>query len=131
MPAPGRAAAASYRGGSRRRSETYQTAAWNPLKLTANSYFSKTAKQLGTSFHEHDQNHAPDGQQRVSNGVSDGVTQGRHLAFADVADQAQRCGGGARPGDDSQRQRIVESENILCREHAKDQRDRGSRGAPQ
>src|SRR5690349_10745680 len=80
---------------------------------------------------QHDHDHAPDRQQRVPHGIRDGVAERRDLAFGLVADEAERCRRRARPGDDPERQRVVEAEQVLGREHAEYQRDRGCRNAPQ
>src|SRR5438105_2442230 len=37
---------------------------------------------------QHDDDHAPDGEQGVADGVGDGVTEGGYLALAQIADQA-------------------------------------------
>jgi hypothetical protein len=55
------------------------------------------------SFQEHDEDHAPDGEQRVAHCVRHGVTKRGHLAFCVIAHQAQRRRRRARTRDGTQR----------------------------
>ena len=74
---------------------------------------------LGQQHHEH---HAPDGQQRVSDGIGDGVTQAGDLALGTVIDHAERGCRGARTGAASEHDGIVEPEQIFADVHRQYQR---------
>src|SRR5438105_5871172 len=80
---------------------------------------------------QHDDNHAPDGEQGVANGVGHGVAERGDLALGLVADQTKRCRRRARPGNDPERECVVEAEHELGDEHPENQRDRGGDRAPQ
>src|SRR6267142_3794127 len=84
-----------------------------------------------SSRQQHDDDHPPDREQRVADGVGDGVAERRHLAAAGIAHQAERCRGRARPGNDAEEERVVKAEDELADEHAEDQGDRRGHGAPQ
>ena len=60
-----------------------------------------TSESCRSSFHEQDEDHAPDREQRVAHGVRDGVAERGHLALSDVADQPERRRRRARTGDDA------------------------------
>src|SRR3954464_13800879 len=70
---------------------------------------------------QHDKNHAPDRQQRVPDGVGDGVAKARDLTLGPVVDHAERGGGRAPPGDAAQHDRVVEAEQILSNIHRQDE----------
>src|SRR4030095_1371677 len=71
-----------------------------------------------------------DGEQGVTNSVRDRVAERRDLALGLVADQTKRCRRRARPGNDSEVERVVEAEHVLGDEHAKNDGDRGGERAP-
>ena len=75
-----------------------------------------------TSRQHQDENHSPDRQQGISDGVGHGVPQRGDLAFSDITNQTKRCGGSPRARNNAERERIMESENVLSDEHAADQR---------
>src|SRR5688572_10808795 len=82
------------------------------------------------SRQQHDQSHAPDCQQRVADGVGHRVAKGRYLALGLIAHQSKRRRGGAGAGDDAERERIVETKQVLGHEHPEHQWDGGGEGAP-
>src|SRR5438477_854833 len=86
---------------------------------------------LFKSRQQHDDDHAPNSEQGVANGVGDGVAERGDLALGLVANQAERCRRRARPGNDSEVERVVEAEHVLGDEHPENQRDRGGDRAPQ
>ena len=83
-------------------------------------------RSLTQNQNEH---HAPDSEKRVAHRVSYGVTERGDLAFSKIADQAEGSCGGTRAGDDAERERIVEAEDVLGDKQSQDERNRGSRGA--
>src|SRR5437667_339688 len=83
------------------------------------------------SRQQHDDDHAPDGEQSVAHRVGDGVAERRDLALGLVADQTKRCRRRPRPGNDSEVVRVVEAEHVLGGEHAENQGNRGGDRAPQ
>src|SRR6266446_3461928 len=84
-----------------------------------------------SSRQQHDEDHAPDREQRVPDGVGHRVTERGHLALPDVADQAERRRRRARSGEDAEQERVVEAEDILSDVHAEDQGHGSRHGAPQ
>src|SRR5262245_8363299 len=105
------------------------------------SYFLSTRSSMDTfligrdsgervSRHQDDEDHSPDRQQRVADGISDGVTKPGHVAPGLIAHQAERRGRGARPGDDAEGERIVELEEVLGDVHPKDDGEGGRERAP-
>src|SRR5689334_6353254 len=87
--------------------------------------------QAQTLRKKHDENHAPDSEERVADRVSDCVPERRHLTLTYVAHQPERSPGRTRTGDDAERQGIMEPEDVLGHEHAKHQWYRCRHSAPQ
>src|SRR6185436_5840872 len=87
--------------------------------------------EMRASRHQHDDDHAPDREQRITDGIGDGVPECRDLALGLIADQAERCRGRSRPGNDAERECVMEAEHVLGHEHAEHQWNGGSKRAPQ
>ena len=66
------------------------------------------------SRQQKNENHSPDGEQSVADGVGNGVAKGGDLALGAVTDQAERSSGGARSGENAEQNRVVESEDVLA-----------------
>src|SRR6266850_7964886 len=78
----------------------------------------------------HDEDHAPDREQGIADGVGHGVAERGHLAVGPLADHSQRRRRGARAGAGAEQDRGVEAEDVLAREHREDQGQRGGDHAP-
>src|SRR5947209_13280996 len=83
---------------------------------------------LGQQNYQH---HAPDGQQRVSDCVSDGVAQAGNLALGTVVDHTERGRRGACTGASAQHNGIVESKYVLTHVHRQNQRHGGDDDTPE
>src|ERR1700754_1311902 len=78
-----------------------------------------------------DKNHSPDCQQRVSDGICNGVAKPRNLALGAVVDHAERSCCRSCAGTTSQQNRIIEAKHVLSDEHRQDQRHRRNNNAPE
>src|SRR6266480_2955455 len=74
---------------------------------------------LGQQNYQH---HAPDGEQRVSDGIGDGVTETGNLALGAVVDHAERGCRGARTGATAEHNSVVEPEQIFADIHRSEER---------
>src|SRR6266436_848317 len=83
---------------------------------------------LSQQHHEH---HAPYGQQRISNGVGDGIPQAWDLALGTVIDHAERCCCGACTRAASEHNGVVEPEQVFSDVHRQYQRHGRDNHAPQ
>src|SRR5262252_5205448 len=84
-----------------------------------------------SSRQEHDDDHTPDREERVADGVGDGVPEGGDLALGLITNHAERRRRGPRAGDRAEKDRVVEAEDVLANDHAQDKGDSGRLGAPQ
>src|SRR5271165_4139924 len=86
---------------------------------------------VGSLCQQHDDDHAPDCQQRVSHRVRHGVAEPWDLALGGFADHAECRGGGSRPGAAAQHDRRIEAEEVPADIDTEDQRQRGGKNTPQ
>src|SRR6476469_7621286 len=87
------------------------------------SFAVKSCAENSASREQQDDDHAPDGEQRVADSVGNGVTERRDLALGLVANQTKRCRRRPRPRNDSEVERVVEAKHILRDKHSENQRD--------
>src|SRR5262249_9394004 len=80
---------------------------------------------------EHDEDHTPDREERIADGVGDGVAERGNLALRDVADEAERRRRSARSGHRTEDDRVVDPEKVLPDEQPEDYGHRGRHRAPQ
>src|SRR5580704_9727813 len=82
------------------------------------------------SRQQKNENHAPNGEQSVPDGVGYGVAECGYLTVRAITHQTERSSGSAGSGENAQQNCIVESENVLADIQAEDERQSGSNRSP-
>lgn len=75
------------------------------------------------SQHHEDDDHAPNCEERVADGVGDGVAEGGNLALRGLLDGAERGGRCARPGNRAEKHAGVHAKDVFSHKDAEEQRD--------
>src|SRR4029079_9692413 len=81
--------------------------------------------------HEHDENHAPDRQQGVPNGIGNRIPEPWDLTFGTIIDHAERGSRGSCTGTATQHYRIIELEQVFADIHCENEWHCRDRNTPQ
>src|SRR3954447_23549023 len=91
--------------------QIYATSKDRPFVPPSGLWATLSAARLG---HQHDNDHAPDSQERVAYGVRHGIAEARDLALGGIVDHAERCGRRPRARDASEEDGVVKAEQVLA-----------------